>query len=290
VTSSIPMVQLMHQLDGTTWNPVGTLFTVDGTVYPGAPGIPLPYAGFASDIAWGLMTVADGMWLWDPIAYPAAVSPMGASVSVGRANLVASIMATPAGWPIVMSGYSQGAMVVDQCWVGDFLNPSGVLHNRLGDVKAIFNYGDPMRCPGVSNGNALAGIPVPGESNGQVTGGIAGPLCLTAAQTPDFFFSTNLPGDLYGSAPVGANPWTAESKVGAVETNIFNIVQKATFLDIISIAKDLLTPIATVEGIINGLVFFSAGQNAPHWQYGPYVGAAVGWMVDTGLSLIGQAA
>lgn len=289
MTSSVPLVQLMHQLSGTSWQPVGTLFTVDGTMYPGAPGTPAPYAGFASDIAWGLMTVADGLWNWTPIAYPAAVFPMQNSVNAGRANLVAAIQQTPIGWPIVLSGYSQGAMAVDQCWVGDFLNPAGVLHNRLSDVKAVFNYGDPQRAPGVARGNELAGIPLPPPVDGQVTGGIAGPLCLTADQTPDFFFSTALPGDLYADAPVGANPWSAEAKVGTIETSIFNVIQQATFLDVLSIAKALFVPIATVEAIINGLVFFTAGTNAPHWQYGPYVGAAVSWMVNEGLSLLSAA-
>jgi hypothetical protein len=285
MTSSVPLVRLMHQLNGTVWNPVGTLFTVDGTGYPGAPFAPWPYAGFASDIAWGLMTVADGMWLWNFIEYPAAISPMQGSVNIGRANLISSIQSTPVGWPIVLSGYSQGAMVVDQCWVGDFLASDGVLHNRLDDVQAIFNYGDPQRCPGVANGNLLAGIPIPGEADSQVTGGIAGEADLTADQTPDFFYSTALPGDLYASCPVGSNPWSKESKVGRVETNIFQIVQQASVLDVASLAKDLFTPIATVEAIINGMVFASAGVNAPHWQYGGYVGAAVEWMVERGLQL-----
>ncbi len=293
MTSSIFMVPVMNQLSGTVWKPVGTLFTVDGTAYPGAPFAPWPYAGFASDIAWGLMTVADGMWLWNAIEYPAAVVSMQKSVNVGRANLVNQILQTPLGWPITLAGYSQGACVTDQCWLGDFLAADGVLHDRYlhGDLKAIFNFGDPQRCPGVANGNLLASIPIPGVADGQVTGGIAGPGAagvpadLTAAQTPPFLYSYALPGDLYASCPVGVNPWKSESKVGKVETNIYHIIMKPGFWNVIDIAKDLFTPVATVEAIANGLTFAAAGMNAPHWQYGPYVGSAVGRMLQIGLSL-----
>jgi hypothetical protein len=98
--------------------------------------------------------------------------------------------------------------------------------------------------------------------------------------TPDFLLSCALDGDLYAAAPVGASPWTAESSVGKVETNIYDIIQQATFLDIVSIAKDLLMPIGTVEGIFNALLFFGAGTNAPHWQYGPFVPAMVDWILS----------
>ncbi len=296
MTSSLPMVRLMHQLDGTSWYPVGTIFSVDGTLYPGAPGPPWPYAGFASDIAWGLMTVADGMWLSDFIAYPATVGSMQSSANIGRGNLTTAIMNTPLGWPIVLAGYSQGAIVTDQCWLDDFVNPKGVLHDRYlnGDLKAIFNYGDPLRAPGVANGNLLAGIPLPKHLDGVVTGGIGGPMDLTPAQTPPHLFSCALDGDLYACCPVGSNPWghnwlgsSKEAAPGKVGTGIFNVIMHANFWNVIGVAKDLGHPIAMVEEIVNGLTFAAAGPRAPHWAYGPYIGAAVGWMVELGLSLAG---
>lgn len=209
---------------------------------------------------------------WRAIDYPAAVFPMGPSVQEGRQNLVQAIQSRPG--PLVLSGYSQGAMVVDTVWCFDFLSPAGVLHNRIDDVKAIINFGDPMRCPGIAHGNELVGIPMPTHLDGYLTGGIAGPACLTPEQTPSFLYSIALDGDLYACAPIGTDPWTAEADVGMVETGIFNIVQQPTFWNVVEVANDLKVPLATVEAIINGLVFAAQGPAAPHWQYGPYVPAA----------------
>jgi intein/homing endonuclease len=129
-------------------------------------------------------------------------------------------------------------------------------------------------CPGIANGNLLAGIPLPTKLDGVVTGGIAGPADLTPQQTPDFLYSFALDGDLYACAPVGENPWENEAAPGRVETGIYDIVQQATFIDVVAIAEDLLVPVGTVEAIINGLTFAAAGANAPHYRYGPYVPVA----------------
>ena len=258
------------------------LFTVGGTGEAG----PTDPNQFTTQVAQGLMPSAwqiiadklDGLAsvvpiTWFPINYPAAVYPMAPSVQNGRENLVAAIQATAG--PFVLCGYSQGAIVTGVVWSQDILAPQGVLHSRLTDVAAIFTFGDPLRCPGVANGNLLAGIPLPSDLDGDVTGGIAGPADLTAAQTPDFFYSFALDGDLYASAPVGTDPWQNEAATGRVETGIYNIVQEATFIDVVAVAADLLTPVATVEAIINGLTFAAAGANAPHWHYGPFVPTVV---------------
>jgi hypothetical protein len=215
---------------------------------------------------------------WMPIDYPAAVLPMGPSVQTGRSNLVQFIQSNPG--PFVLSGYSQGAMVTDFVWAYDILAPSGVLHDRINDCQAVFNFGDPMRSPGIANGNTLVGIPLPKTLDGVVTGGIAGPGCLTAAQTPSHFYSIALDGDLYAAAPVGINPWTAEGQAGAVETGIFNLIQQPTFWNIIAIPFDILVPIGVVEAIINGVSFAVAGPSAPHWQYGPYVPAVANYIAN----------
>jgi hypothetical protein len=215
----------------------------------------------------GLATISAVRWF--PINYPAALYPMAPSVQSGRENLVAEIQAAPGRF--VLCGYSQGAIVTDVVWSQDILANTGVIHDRLADVAAIFNFGDPLRCPGIANGNLLAGIPLPKELDGVVTGGIAGPADLRPEQTPDFLYSFALDGDLYASAPVGKNPWTAEAPAGRVETSIYNVVQQATFIDVVAIAEDLAVPVGTVEAIINGLTFAAAGANAPHYRYGPYV-------------------
>jgi hypothetical protein len=268
--------------------PQPILLTVNGTGVPQWDG-----PGFAADLGrafafnpWqaiadkfsGVVSIPPPVF-WQGISYPAAVSPMAPSVKAGRAEVNRQIGLRPAGTPLFLSGYSQGAIVTGQVWALDILAPNGIHHDRLGDVKGIINFGDPLRCPGVANGNKVAGLPMPKNLDGQVTGGIAGPADLTAVQTPDFYLSCALDGDLYAAAPVGSNPWTAESSVGKVETNIYDIVQQPTFWDVVSIAKDIGMPIGTVEGIYNALLFFGQGTNAAHWQYGPFVPAMVDWIL-----------
>jgi hypothetical protein len=165
-------------------------------------------------------------------------------------------------------------------WASDILDSKGMHHDRLADVRGIINFGDPLRLPGTAHGNEIAGFPLPKKLDSVTTGGIAGPADLTAAQTPDFLLSCALDGDLYACAPVSDDPWHNEAKAGKVETNIYNIIQKATVLNLLTIAKDLLMPIGTIEAIINGLTFAVAGTNAPHWQYGPFVPAMVNWILS----------
>lgn len=259
-----------------------SLFTVGGTAEAGPTDpnqFPVQVARGLAPSDWqlvadkldGLATIAPVRWV--PINYPAAVYPMGPSVQSGRENLVAAIQATPG--PFVLCGYSQGAIVTGVVWSQDLLAGTGVLHDRVSDVAAIFNFGDPLRCPGIANGNLLAGIPLPADLDGVVTGGIAGPADLKPDQTPAFLYSFALDGDLYACAPVGPDPWTAEAPAGFVETSIYNIVQQATVIDVAAIAEDLACPVGLVEAIINGLTFATAGANAPHYKYGPYVRTVV---------------
>jgi hypothetical protein len=265
------------------------LVTVNGT------GVPDPFGpGFSGDLGrafqinpWQVIAdQLDGLATpppildWQPIGYPAAVSPMAPSVAAGRAEVIRQITMRPVGTPLFLSGYSQGAIVTGQVWALDILNINGVLHNRLGDVKGIINFGDPLRCPGIAHGNEVAGFALPKTLDGQVTGGIAGPADLTPTQTPSFLLSCALDGDLYGAAPVGSSPWNTESKVGKVETNIYDIVEQPSLGDVVSIAKDLGMPIGTVEGIYNALLFFGQGTNAAHWQYGPFVQPLANWIAD----------
>lgn len=183
---------------------------------------------------------------WQPIGYPAAVFPMGPSVDVGRDELVKQILARPKGTKLMISGFSQGACVTDEVWRDEFLSRGGRLYERQGDVLGIVNFGDPMRCPGISNGNKQAGFAVPGKVNGFITGGIAGPDDLTADQTPDFLLSCNNPGDIYGTAPVGDDPWTSETGVGHDMTMIYNAVQKFDGEDVLALVEEL----ADILGVV----------------------------------------
>ncbi|MDG4669062.1 hypothetical protein [Mycobacterium sp. 236(2023)] len=254
--------------EGVAYAPAGTLFTVNGT------GVPDPFGpGFPADLARALVRADDGMWVWQPIGYPAAAFPMGPSVRAGRAELCAQI-GRHAG-PVALSGYSQGALVVDIVWRDDILAADGILHHRLQDVVAIVNYGDPMRCPGMANGNAYAGKPLPRNVNGFVSGGIAGPGNLTPQQTPDFLLSFATDGDLYACAPTDLDPWTAETEVGHNERIIFDVVQDATVVTALAIAAEVAEILSEpleqvlplVQAVANGAFFLGAGVGGPHTRY-----------------------
>lgn len=271
------------------------LITVNGT------GVPDPWGpGFAGDCGRGIANPWYGImaqfwgsafgnvWRWQPVGYPAAVAPMGPSVQAGVTEVLRLLDLPENNTTFGLSGYSQGALVTDIVWRDHLLDSKGSHHHRLADCIAIVNFGDPMRSPGIANGNLYAGIPVPGKLDGFTTGGIAGPADLTAAQTPDFLLSFALPGDLYASAPVGDNPWTDEPKVGADETLIFNLIQELNLSSAFSLAKaavkigtNLLSQtIPVAEAIWNGLQFAAQGTNAPHWLYDPQ--PAIQYLLERG--------
>lgn len=294
-------------LDGVFWKPAGVFISVDGTVYPGAPyDFPPPGAGFSSGIAHGLINIADGMWLWEGVGYPAAVTPMWPSVQIGRGNVVARIKGGldswgfpragyPIGTKIVLSGYSQGAMVTDQVWVKDCLDPSGVLHDRYlnGDILRIYNFGDPFRSPGIAHGNELAGTPMPTEEDGAITGGIGGVQDLRANES-NIISSDGRPvlnsfardGDIYACCPIGDNPWKKMAAPGKVGNSIFKIIMQATFLDVVAVAGALGRPVGMVQEIINGIQFAAAGTTAPHWQYWTEMDAAIREMASLGNQIL----
>lgn len=262
-------------------------------------GIPDPFGpGFDADIGrafqinpWAIMANEfDGLAppppppvFWAPAAYPAAVFPMKKSVQAGVVSVDAQVLQWhEPGQQLFVGGYSQGAIVVGLWYLTYVLPENGIRHDRLPDLArgGVINFGDPLRAPGIANGNKVLGFAMPKKLNGVTTGGIGGPTVLTPAETPDWYLSCALDGDLYAAAPIGDNPWTAEAGVGKVETGIYNAVESGSILDFLKIALDVGAPISTVKAIYNGLKFASAGMNAPHWQYGPFVGPAINWILD----------
>jgi len=263
-------LQLQCALDGVAVPDRITYLSVNGT------GVDM-WTGFPADIGRAL---DDERFYWQPIGYPGATFPMGPSVDAGVTELLNQINLHPG--QLVLCGYSQGALVVAKAWRDHILN--GSLNHRLPDVIGIITFGDPMRCPGIANGNVFAGQGLPQDLDGQTTGGIAGPDCLTPDETPTFFLSFANDGDLYACAPVGADPWHNESAAGADETLIYNIVQNATVADVQAIAEEVLQVIEKpwtqvvplVGAIYNGGLFFSLGANAAHYTY--KIDAAVAWL------------
>lgn len=286
MTSSL-WPQIRAAKEGVFWAPVGTLFTVNGTGAPDPSG-----RGFPGDMARALIDVAEGMWTWQPIGYPAAAFPMGPSVQRGRSELCAQLERFPG--RIAMSGYSQGALVVDIVWRDDILDPRGRLHHRLEDVVAIINFGDPMRCPGIANGNKSAGRPLPRKVNGFTSGGIAGSDNLTPAQTPDFLLSFATDGDLYACAPVGDDPWEHETEVGHNERIIFDVIQNATPTTLLAISLEvaeilgepLQQVVPLVQAILNGGMFLVAP--GPHGDYD--IGPGIRYLIERGQLLRAEAA
>src|SRR5262249_61864800 len=158
--------------------------------------------------------------------------------------------------------------------------------------------GTPCRAPGLANGNAFAGWPMPAEIDGVVTGGIAGPDDLTPAQTPAFWhdFVNTMAGvdnhDLYTECPTGPTPATNEAGPGVIETQIYDIVQQATGPDIFAIVSDVLKlvgpsafeeALSITEAIYNGGLFLAAGPNAAHYTYD--IAPAITYVQQVGASL-----
>lgn len=264
--------------------PVATVFTVNGT------GVADPFGpGYPADLGRALERTVPGLFYWQPIGYPAAVYPMRPSVAAGVEELVTQIDRHPG--RIVLCGYSQGALVTNAVWRDEILAPGGRLHRRKDEVIAIITYGDPMRCPGIARGNVYAGKPAPKKLNGQTTGGIAGPDCLTIEQTPEFFLSFANDGDLYAAAPVGNDPWSVSTEVGHNQTLIYEAVMEFNGRDFLGLAKEISEVVTLpkrnvlplIQAIWNGLAFLGRGSRAPHWTYD--IAPAVRYLVEVGTKI-----
>jgi hypothetical protein len=321
MTTSL-FVDIAAQMNGLPYAPVGAIFPVEGTVYPGAPNPPSfstddgngYWCGFASGTAGGLANLKDGLWAcptypvgWSPnfcgVGYPAKTTPMWPSVQTGRANLNISLgnyatsyykqYGSYDGMRILGSAWSQGAMVWCQTFFLDILPTTGTLHYLLPHIYRLYLYGDIFRCPGVAHGNELAGIPLPPKLDGQVTGGIGGPLDYTVDQAnllaPDgkfLIYSFVNPNDLYADAPCGSTPWTTLPNVGSVEYIFFQLIMQPSLGNMLKLVKLLDKPLGDIEALVNTASFFGAGNNAGHFQYFPGMAAAVDDALTLGNSLL----
>lgn len=299
----------------------GALIPIEGTVYPDAPNPPSFitddgngfYCGFASAMAGGAANIQDGLWAcptW-PLnfgpnrcgaGYEALTVPMWPSVQQGRGSvgLAAGAAATKYykangtydGLVLAFSAWSQGVMALLQWFLLDVVPVGAPFHYLLPYIWRLYCFGDPFRCPNVAHGNEIAGTPMPPKLDGQVTGGIGGPLDYTPDQAnmlaPDgkfLIYSFVKPNDLYADAPVGLTPWTSEPAAGKVEFLFFKIVMQPNFSDIIELAELLGEPIGDVEALINTGEFFGAGNNAGHYQYFAELDAAINDLLTLGNSL-----
>lgn len=270
-------------------------------IWSNGTAVPDPWGpGFSADIARSLTNpwndVYAQFWgsefanVFEPrgVWYPAATFPMEPSINALREGVNSQIASVPKGTPIALSGYSQSAIAIGEVWAYDILDPNGIHHDRLDDVLGVVNFGEPIRCPGVANGNLVAGLPVTPPEDGFTSGGIAGPRDLRPEQTPDHYLSCALDGDLYAACPVGDDPWGNEALVGQIETAIYDFVLSGDLLEGIEviikrISQMFLAPVdfvwAHFQAIVNGISFAAAGPSAAHWQYGPFVPSLTDWLL-----------
>ena len=236
---------------------LGTLFTVHGTgqADPLGPGYPADVARAVADV-----------WNWQPIGnYPAQAFPMGASVNQGRNELKVQIRNHPG--KIALSGYSQGAIVTSMVWKHDILDSKGELHDRLNDVVAAVNWGNPCRELHVANGNKTSGVPIP---DGR---GIADDRLVN---TPDWWYdyahggNSSFGKDIYTDTP--------DDDAGDDMTAIFKIVQNVSgFIGpgslLVQLTGMLTNPIVEIPAVFKAIYFGGAFvttqpfATAPHCNY-----------------------
>ena len=161
----------------------GVFFTVCGT---GAPW----WVGPDADCA----RAVEHKYKWQPIGYPAAPVPMGPSIAAGRAELRSQLAVhrpRVEKFGAVLGGYSQGALVVSECWEFDIKPAEGVLHWAKPYIKKAVAWGNPMR----EKGRAFPdpGAPMAGPD----TCGVATPLMV---DTPSWWRNYAHVGDLYTAA------------------------------------------------------------------------------------------
>lgn len=290
------MPQIRALETGTIWQPAGGLFALEGTVYPGAPNDPVPltdnhyegeqWSGFASGVVGAVINIEDGLVHCECVGYPALTANMGASAAIGAYNLAIRIDAFAKAFyaqfgfypPIWIDTWSQGAWAFALFWRTYVLPETGLLHYMMDYIASVYNFGDVFRRSGTSRGNDYGGFPAPGTVDGDVDGGIAGPEQLTQAETDIIskidgryvIKSFNRHGDLYGDAPMGADPKTKMPAAGIVEYSYFKDIEKTGVWSIIvNFMGGVLHIVGDAEALTNVIKFFGAGSNAPHYQYWP---------------------
>jgi hypothetical protein len=292
MTSSLPMLQVRNYQAGTIFRQAGFAYLVDGTAYPGAPNPTnciYPdgsgyWCGFSSGIAGGLMVVADGLWQHRFIGYSAPILGMNTGVIQGAMHLGNSIEldaqlwrnahgGNMTGFAAIISGYSQGAMVVMYWLLNYVLKPGAPQAYLLPYLYRLYLFGDPYRYPGIAHGNALIGMSESIFTDGVETGGIGCiqdyTIEIANMKAPDdawLIMSCANQGDIYACCPIGLDP-TKPAAPGKTANLIFNEITQPGIKNTVSIAKALFTPVGTVEEIFNGMKFAAQGTNAPHWQY-----------------------
>lgn len=301
-------VDVQAALNGQQRRPAGIIVAVEGTAYPSCPGPPSMilddgtgfWSGFASGLVGGVCNAQDGLWDSYLVPYGAATVPMWPTVQQARELVVAYLSwyapAYLAAWgvypPIILTGYSQGSMSIDQLWTLDILPDSGRLNFLKDFVYRSYQFGHIFRTPGIAWGNALAGLPQSIKQDGVETGGIGLGMDLTAEQTnhvaPDgkpVVHSCANKGDIYTCCSTGTDPWKHPAGEGKVGKIFESIIMQPTFADVLAAVEVLEEPIDAVMEMFHAMKFFAEGPNSPHYGYYPHMLACINDAVALGNSL-----
>ena len=129
------------------------------------------------------------LWQWERVPYPASALDIGTSIKQGVDWTVAQILDTPG--PFALGGYSQGAAVMSNVY-----NEcrQGRLVERRQDLRAIVNFGNPMREKGRtfkgSSGYSGA-FDVPNSTTGS-----HGCFPVRLQNTEDFVYEFTMPNEV----------------------------------------------------------------------------------------------
>lgn len=227
------------------------LFTVCGT------GVPW-WVGPDADTA----RAVEGRYRWQPIGYPAQPFPMAPSIAAGRAELIHQIgnhRERIKKYGMALMGYSQGAIVVSQCWQEDIRPDGGRLHWAAKHLSKAVTFGNPMR----EQGHVWSD---PGGAPALMTShGIADEL-LT--DTPPWWRDYAHAGDLY----TDCQGQSAENK-----TAIYKVVMGTRIMQgpdsliaqVLELTQSPATEaIAMLKAILDAGLFFGR-QTGPHINYSP---------------------
>lgn len=255
----------MGYLAATTVDIRPMLFTCCGT------GVPW-WVGPDADTA----RAVENQYKWQPIGYPAAMTPMGPSIANGREELChqfelwrAQVERNGA----VLAGYSQGACVTSECWEGDIKPANGRLHWAFPHIKKAVTWGNPDREQGKAWPDFAPGQEIAPPNSSGVTGTLM-------KDTPDWWRNYAHKGDLYAAGGTGS-PGDASSQD---KTAIWQIIRGtkafsgpdnllSQFLEITT--SPLTGAIGAFKAMWDAMAFFGGGL-IQHTSYN--VGPAIDYL------------
>lgn len=245
-------IPILNFVPGTPLSPLGVK-TVTGSV--------LEWDGAIINDPFPLL-LDSTLWAYDRVDYPASGLDMAGSMQYGVDYIVDQVLLTDVGTPFAIGGYSQGAavasMVYNEC-------RQGRLVERRSDLRAVVNFGNPMRqagrtFPGSSGYSGAFDIP-------NSTSGSHGCFPVRLQNTEEFVWEFTMPnevvtgvGDSYAGQlfVTAAGKFLANDLVGALVTVLSNasglfglggktvadlVVAAAEAVDVVNLLTDLIVPL-----------------------------------------------